>query len=101
MMYVLANVKVKYGQLPVFNEAMTTVKRVMEANGWKLLGAWSTVIGDIFEVHDLWEVENADAVAGALAAAYQEPDFVEAAVRLSAVCDRETLTLMAKTPYSP
>jgi hypothetical protein len=101
MMYVLANVTVKYGQLAGFNEAMVTVKRVMEANGWKLLGAWSTVIGDIHEVHDLWEVEDANAVSAGLAGAYEQPEFVQAAVQLSAIVDRESLRLLAKTPYSP
>lgn len=100
-MYVLANVKVKYGQLAAFNEAMVTVKRVMEASGWTLLGAWNTVIGDIHEVHDLWEVGDANAVPDGLMAAYQQTDFVEAATQLAQLCDRETLTLLAKTPYSP
>ena len=44
MPYVYANVKVKYGQLPASYEAMVTIRRVMEQNGWKLVGAWSTVI---------------------------------------------------------
>ena len=43
MPYVYANVKVKYGQLPAFFEQMVTIKRVMEENGWKLIGAWSTL----------------------------------------------------------
>ena len=60
MPYVYANVKVKYGQLPASYEAMVTIRRVMEENGWKLLGAWSTVIGDIHDVHDMWEVEDAN-----------------------------------------
>ena len=59
MLYVYANVKIKYGQLVAFNEAMVTVKRVMEANGWKLVGGWMTLVGDLHEVHDLWEVEDA------------------------------------------
>ena len=42
MPYVYANVKVRYGQLPAFYEEMVTVKRAMEANGWKLIGAYST-----------------------------------------------------------
>jgi hypothetical protein len=33
VLYLYANVKIKYGRLPAFNEAMVTVKRVMEANG--------------------------------------------------------------------
>ena len=62
MPYVYANVKVKYGQLGPFYESMVTIKRVMEEHGWKLVGAWSTVIGDLHEVHDLWEVEDANTV---------------------------------------
>ncbi|HTT31685.1 MAG TPA: NIPSNAP family protein [Solirubrobacteraceae bacterium] len=101
MPYVYANVKVKYGQLPAFYEAMVTIKRVMEENGWKLAGAWSTVIGDIHEVHDLWEVADANTVPSGFAGAFEDPDFVEASTRLSTIADREVLSLVVKTPYSP
>jgi hypothetical protein len=101
MPYVYANVKVKYGQLAVFNEAMVTVRRIMEQHGWTMVGAWSTLIGDLHEVHDLWEVESADTVAAAFAAAYEDPDFVQAAGRIATVADREVLSLVTKTPYSP
>ena len=101
MPYVYANVKVKYGQLPAFYEAMVTVKRVMEEHGWMLVGAWSTVIGDLHEVHDLWEVEDANTVPAAFAAAYEDPEFVQAATQVAAVADREVLSLVTKTPYSP
>ena len=100
-MYAYANVKVKYGQLAAFNEAMVTVKRVMEANGWKLVGAWMTLIGDLHEVHDLWEVEDANAVPAAFAAAYEDPDFVKAVTDIAQVAEREVLSLVTKTPYSP
>ena len=50
MLYVYANVKIKYGRLPAFNEAMVTVKRVMEASGWRLVGGWTTIVGDLHEV---------------------------------------------------
>jgi hypothetical protein len=101
MPYVYANVKVKYGQLPAFFEAMVTIKRVMEANGWKLAGAWSTVIGDIHEVHDLWEVEDANTVPSGFAGAYEDAEFVQAAAQLATIADREVLSLVTKTPYSP
>jgi hypothetical protein len=101
MPYVYANVKVKYGQLPAFYEAMVTIKRVMEENGWKLVGAWSTLIGDIHEVHDLWEVEDANTVPNGFAAAFEDPEFVQASARLAAIADREVLSLVTKTPYSP
>jgi hypothetical protein len=92
---------VKYGQLAAFYEAMVTVKRVMEDNGWKLVGAYSTLIGDIHEVHDLWEVEDANTVPTGFAGAFEDPEFVEASARIAAVAEREVLSLVAKTPYSP
>ena len=101
MPYVHATVKVKYGQLPAFFEAMVTIKRVMEEHGWKLVGAWSTVIGDIHEVHDLWEVEDANTVPAGFAAAFEDPDFARAAAQLADIADREVLSLVVKTPYSP
>jgi hypothetical protein len=101
LLHLYANVKLKYGQLGPFNEAMVTVKRVMEANGWKLVGAWTTLVGDLHEVHDIWEVEDANVVPAAFAAAYQDPDFVQAAGQLSQIIDREVLSLVTKTPYSP
>ena len=101
MLYVYANVKIKYGRLPAFNEAMVTVKRVMEANGWKLVGGWTTLVGDLHEVHDIWEVEDANVVPAAFAAAYEDPDFVQAATDLSQIIDREVISLVTKTPYSP
>ena len=78
MPYVYANVKVKYGQLPAFYEPMVTIKRVMEENGWKLVGAWSTLIGDIHEVHDLWEVDDANTVPNGFAGAFEDPEFAAA-----------------------
>ena len=101
MPYVYANVKVKYGQLAAFHESMVTIKRVMEQHGWKLVGAWSTLIGDLHEVHDLWEVQDANAVPTGFAAAYEHPDFVQAVAQLSTIADREVLSLVTKTPYSP
>jgi hypothetical protein len=101
MPHVYANVKVKYGQLPAFNEAMVTVRRVMEANGWTLVGAWMTVIGDLHEVHDLWEVEDANAVPAGFAGAAEDPEFQQAVARIAEIADREVLSLVTKTPYSP
>lgn len=101
MLYVYANVKVKYGGLAVFNEAMVTIKRGMEENGWRLVGGWSTIVGDLHEVHDLWEVPDANAVPAAFAGAYQDPEFVRAAEQIATVADREVLSLVTKTPYSP
>src|SRR5690349_4783335 len=101
MPYVYANVKVRYGQLPVFFEAMVTVRRVMESNGWTLVGAWSTLIGDLHEVHVLWEVPDANIVPAAFAKAYEDPELVTAVTRIAGVAEREVLSLLDNTPNSP
>jgi hypothetical protein len=73
----------------------------MESHGWRLVGAWTTLIGDLHEVHDLWEVQDANAVPAAFAAAYEDPDFLQAVAQLATIADREVLSLLTKTPYSP
>jgi hypothetical protein len=82
---------------------MAVVKRTMERHGWELIGAWSTVIGDLHEVHDLWRVDDANAVPSGFAAAYEEadPEFLQATQRIAEITDREALSLVSKTPYSP
>ena len=60
-----------------------------------------TLVGDLHEVHDVWEVADANVIPAAFAAAYQDPEFLEAAGALSEIIDREVLSLVTKTPYSP
>ena len=81
---------------------MVTIKRVMEENGWKLVGAWSTVIGDLHEVHDLWEVEDANTVPNGFAGAFEDPEFVG---RVGAARRRSPTARSSRSsprlPYSP
>ncbi len=100
-MYLYANVKVKYGKLPEFNATMAEVVPIMERRGWKLIGAWSTIFGDIHEVHDIWEVSDANAVPATLSEVVTDAGFIEHAGALSEQIDREVLGLLAKTPFSP
>ena len=73
----------------------------MERHGWRRVGARSTLIGDLREVHDLEELEDANTVPSAFAAAYEDPGFVQAAVQLATIADRKVLSLVTETPYSP
>jgi len=40
-------------------------------------------------------------VPAAFAGAYEDPEFLQAAAEVAAVAERETLSLVMKTPYSP
>jgi len=59
-----------------------------------------SVIGDLHEVQDIWEVQDANTVPGAFAAAYEDPESVWAAALLATIGDRGG-PLARKTPYGP
>ena len=48
-----------------------------------------------------WEVEDANTVPNGFAGAYDDPELVQAATKLSTIADRAILSLVAKTPRSP
>jgi NIPSNAP len=95
-----SRIKLKYGQLGAFNEAMAKVKPIVGQRGWRLVGAWSTVIGNLNEVHDIWEIEDANAVGAVMSSAFSDPEFRAVAAQFAAQIDEETLTVLTKTPYS-
>jgi hypothetical protein len=99
--YLLATLKAKYGQLDRFSEVMKALVPVMEAQGWKLIGAYQAIIGDLTQVVDLWELPDANAVGAGLAAAAAGAGFEEIAAVLAEVVEDEVLQVMAKTSYSP
>jgi NIPSNAP protein len=99
--YLLSKIKLRYGQLGAFNEAMAKAKPIVEQRGWKLVGAWSTVIGDLNEVHDIWEIEDANAVGAVMSSAFQDAEFRGIAAQFAAQVEEEILTVLTKTPYSP
>jgi NIPSNAP len=99
--FVLATMKVKYGQLPRLSEAMAKLVPIMEERGWRLLGAYSPVVGDLTQVVDLWELPDANAVGEGLFAALGHEGYPEIAAVLSDVVETEVLQVVAKTPYSP
>lgn len=93
--------QIKYGKLGEFNETMEKVTPVLEERGWKLAGAWSPVTGDRHEIHDLWELPDANTVPDTVNWAMTEPRLIEADPAFSRSIRREITTLFHKTPYSP
>lgn len=99
--YLHSKIKLRYGQLGAFNDAMAEAKPIVEEHGWKLVGAWSTVIGDLNEVHDIWEIKDANAVGAVMRSAFGDPAFRAVAAQFAEHIEEETLTVLTKTPYSP
>jgi hypothetical protein len=99
--YLLATLKVKYGQQRKFYEVMSHLKPVLEKAGWKLVGAYENAIGRLNTVIDLWEIHDPNAVPSTLATASKDADFVRWAAHLPELLEEEVLQIMTKVPYSP
>ena len=99
--YLLATLKVKFGQQRKFYEVMSHLKPVLEKAGWKLVGAYENAIGRLNTVNDLWEINDPNAVPSTLAVASQDADFVRWAANLPELLEEEVLQIMTKVPYSP
>ena len=74
---------------------------IMEDNGWRLLSSYQTIIGNLHEVYDMWELPSADAVGSALGAAAADPRFAALAGDLAESVESEAFSIVAKTPFSP
>ena len=99
--YLVATLKLKYGQQRQFNEVMGHLKPALEREGWKLLGAYQTVVGTLNSVVDLWEINSPNAVPETLARVAKDPEFAQWAARLPELLQEEVLQIMTKLPYSP
>ena len=71
----VARFVVRYGKLAEWNDAMGRLLPIMEDQGWKLLASYQTIIGNLHEAYDIWEIPNADAVGAGLIGAASHPDF--------------------------
>jgi hypothetical protein len=99
--YLVATLKVKYGQQRGFNEVMSHLKPALEREGWKLLGAYQTVVGPLNSVIDLWEIHDPNAVTETLRRVAADPEFAQWAAKLPELLQEEVLQVMTKLPYAP
>jgi hypothetical protein len=100
-LFVQARLQLHYGKSLQFYEAMAQVVPAAERSGWRLVGSWQNISGDLHEVLDLWEVPDANAVPATLMALATDPSMGPVLEQLSQAVIREELTLCAKTPFSP
>ena len=60
-----------------------------------------TIIGDLHEAYDIWELPDANAVGAGLVAAASDSRFPEIGPQLAAAIETEQLSIVAKSPFSP
>jgi hypothetical protein len=99
--YLHATLRAKYGQAERLCEAVGALVPLLEAEGWKLLGAYRASIGNRSHVIDLWELPDANAFGEGLVAAAARAGFPEIAAALAEAIEEEVVQLMTKTSYSP
>jgi hypothetical protein len=99
--YCVARIVIRYGKTAEFVDAMQRLVPIMEDKGWRLQASYQTIIGDLHEAYDIWELPNADAVGAGLAAAAEDPRFHSILPDLAATIESERLSIVAKTPFSP
>jgi NIPSNAP protein len=73
---------------------------ILENRGWRLVGAYVTVIGQVGQVVDVFEVPNADAVPSVLGAVKREPEFMAIAAEIAELVDREHTMLAVDATYA-
>lgn len=74
---------------------------VLESYGWKLIGAWTMVIGRVSTVVDIWEIPDANSFFEATGKWRETPAFRAFRKVTAEVVEEEVLTMVVKTPYSP
>ncbi|MBK9178083.1 MAG: NIPSNAP family protein [Acidimicrobiales bacterium] len=92
--------KIRQGMMGRFDAVLAEMVPALEEAGWRLVGAWTTTVGRLNTVIDLWELPDADAVESVLAAVSGHPDFGRWYAELSAVTEDEVLALMTPTAYA-
>ncbi len=100
-LFVLSTIKVRPGRMPDFCALMPRLIPIMEAHGWRLLGALTNLGGRINVVVDVWQIPDANALpAGlvALMAALEWPDIARA---LGEYVEDEVIQLMSRLPFDP
>ena len=100
-LYLVARLTLKYGALPRFSELMATLRPALEQRGWTLVGSYHPTIGELTEVLNVWRVPDANAAIEARREALRDPTIAAVVTQFGALIQREAVSLMTKTPYSP
>jgi putative N-acetylmannosamine-6-phosphate epimerase len=79
---------------------MAKVVPLLESRGWRLVGAYVSVVGRVGQVIDVFEVPDANAVPSVLGVVKSEPEFAAVAAELAELIDVERTTLAVDATYA-
>jgi NIPSNAP len=99
--YLHATLKIKIGSYDRFCKSMAEQIPVLESLGWKLVGAWTMVVGRVSTIVDVWEIPDANSFFEATGKWRQTAAFTAFRAVTSEVVEEEILTMCKKVSYSP
>lgn len=91
--------KIRPGRLNEFCTLMSKLKPVAEAGGWKLLGSWTTLIGRLNVVVDIWEIKESSQVQSVFEAFFAHPKWPEWERQLGEYVEDEVTQLMLPVSF--
>lgn len=101
MIYLLATVEIKPGELERFTEVLAEYVPIAEKHGMRLVASWRTVVGTVPEVTDVWAFQNLDHFEKARQAMAEDPERQRVYARAQSCIARETFKLVSALPFSP
>jgi len=102
--YMLARLKLKYGvaNLPRYDAAMIQIRAFFEAEGVMLEHALATSVGPLYEVWNLWRIDDHAHFARAVAR-LADPEiyarYAETLATMSEIVTEEDLSLLDTMPF--
>lgn len=97
--YLLARLHVKYGKVMEFDALMGAMRPHVERHGWRLEGSYRSIIGNLTEILDVWQLPDANAVAELRVKFQSEPETIELTRGLAEILTGEELTLAEQLPF--
>jgi len=98
--YLHVTIQLVRGKSGTFFTAMAEMAPVLEENGWRLVGAFTPVIGRLGAVFHVWSVPSADGVLSALEVVRAHPSARRWHDMFAESIEDEALQLVRPTPYS-
>ena len=98
-LYMLSTIKVRPGKMGDFCALMPQVVAIVEAQGWRLVGAFTHLGGRLNVVLDLWQIPDANALPSGIGALIAARDWPAISRGLADYVEDEFLQLMTKLPF--
>lgn len=97
--YLHVTLKIKQSEVRAFYDTMAEAVPILEAAGWKFVGAWVDRVGRLNTVVDLWELADANLYYTALETFAKHPRYPALKAVMDRSIEEEIVHMMDKVPY--